>query len=400
MLFRLEIENFHSIRDSQVIDLTVAPNVTDEGNRFAPIFPGSQLRAPKVVAVYGANGSGKTTVLRALQFLLLFAGTSANWTNLIIGRFNDAASATRRIRLAIEFGGEMNLNPEPTDQAVEYGVYRYEVAIQVENGEPKGVELEWLRQKPGGQGKWQRVFERNEEGKVKGSTAFPLTGFQHLVNTLRPHASVIASFGLFQHPTAAAWADMAKRVLMIMGPSSIMPDRQMLDFLDDQPKMLERLNRELSRMDAGVEEMQFQLTPDGKLPYFKHSGLHLVMPWTLESHGTQSFIKMFPVLAHTLEEGGFCLIDEFDSSLHPLLIEEILRWFRDEEKNPMNAQIWFTCHSASLLENLSKEEVVLTEKDRQGRTTAYSLMDVKVRRDDNLYRKYLSGALGGVPRIG
>jgi len=90
-----------------------------------------------------------------------------------------------------------------------------------------------------------------------------------------------------------------------------------------------------------------------------------------------------------------------DATIHPLLLPEILRWFYDyENSNPMNSQLWFTSHAPTLLEGLKKEEVVVCEKDKEGRTRVYSLMDVKIRRDDNLYRKYLDGALGGVPLLG
>lgn len=154
-------------------------------------------------------------------------------------------------------------------------------------------------------------------------------------------------------------------------------------------------------MDVGLEEMRLEKTGNDVRPMFKHSGLNQDLPWVRESHGTQSFIKLFPLLLLGLDLGSVCVVDELDSSIHPAVISEMLSWYYDDKKNPHNGQIWFTCHAASLLENLNKEEVVLTEKDRQGRTTAYSLMDVKdLRRDDNLYRKYLSGVLGGVPRIG
>ena len=60
-----------------------------------------------------------------------------------------------------------------------------------------------------------------------------------------------------------------------------------------------------------------------------------------------------------------------------------------------------TGHSVSLLEDLEKEEIVLCEKDRQGRAEVYSLMDIKsVHRRDNLYKKYLGGVYGAVPHIG
>ena len=47
-----------------------------------------------------------------------------------------------------------------------------------------------------------------------------------------------------------------------------------------------------------------------------------------------------------------------------------------------------------------KEEIVICEKDRRGRSSFFSLMDVKIRRDENHYRKYLSGAYGEVPLLG
>ena len=61
MIYKLEIENFYCIRDRQILDLTVLLTTPDNPERFAPIFRGSDHRAPKVVAVFGANGSGKTS---------------------------------------------------------------------------------------------------------------------------------------------------------------------------------------------------------------------------------------------------------------------------------------------------------------------------------------------------
>lgn len=410
MLYKLEIENFYSIRDQQILDLTIAPNVPDPEGRYAPIFEGSQLRAPKVIAIYGANASGKTTVLRALNFLFGMVRDSSGWsgTGVPCERFNDLESSSRPIRLAVELGGVMNYSPDiwkrvQSGEKVEQGVYRYEISIEVKDGMPLRITSESLRQKPNAEGKWQRVFERDNEGRVKDSKIFSLTGFHHLLNTLRPNTSVLSSFSLFQHPVASLFVDEARKAFFQIGGRNDLEDKQIIDFLVSRPEVLVDLNKELNRIDVGVEEMKFQLTTNGPQPFFRHAGLQVEMPWFLESHGTRSFIKMFPALSLTLKSGGLCVIDELDLSIHPLILPEIISWFYNQKnKNAFNAQLWLSCHSASLLDSLKKEEIVICEKDLHGRTTLYSLMDVKIkaRRDDNHYRKYLGGVYGGVPQIG
>ena len=93
--------------------------------------------------------------------------------------------------------------------------------------------------------------------------------------------------------------------------------------------------------------------------------------------------------------------DEIDSTVHPMLLPEILRWFYDPVINLHQAQLWISGHSASLLEDLQKEEIFFTEKDQQGRTKIFGLKDIEgVRRVDNFYQKYLGGVYGAVPSIG
>lgn len=409
MLYRLEVENFFSIRDPQVLDLTIAPNVPDPDGRFSPIYEGAELRAPKVIALYGANASGKTNILKALEFLICVARDSAQRTlpGFPCERFNDDESRSRLMRVAIEFGGAMNLSAETAarmnaGEKVEQGVYRYEVVLEVVDGAAQRIASETLRQKPNAQGKWQRVFERDINGVVKDSRSFPLAGYQHLLKTLRPNVSVVASFAFFQHPTAMLFAEAARTFIFHLNSVHSTPDQTMIDYLIKQPDVLSTLNRELNRIDVGVEGMSFQSFGGGPpQPMFKHSGLGVEMPWGLESQGTRAFIKMYPAIAAGLHDGGAVVIDELDASIHPLVLPEMLRWFHDRKvRNASNAQLWFSCHNASLLDELTKEEIVICEKDRRGRTTFHSLMDVKVRRDENHYRKYLGGAYGGVPVIG
>ena len=287
-------------------------------------------------------------------------------------------------------------------EEVEFGVYRYEVCLNVAQGNVTTVREEALRQRPQGKGKWQRVFERNERGELSASKSFLMGGFKHLLNTLPPSASVLSSFAVFQHPTAKIFVDRLQSCLTNMPHGQPRDDSALAAFFANSPHLVTALNHDLRRIDVGVEQMQIVDTPTGPVPFFRHEGLQVDMPWGLESHGTQAFIRVFPFLAITLERGGVAIIDELDALLHPVVLPDILTWYYDKhQRNKFDAQLWMSCNSASLLDDLTKEQVVLCDKDRRGRSTVYSLMDVKsVRRDDNLYRKYLSGAYGAIPNIG
>lgn len=409
MLYKLEVENFYSIRDLQVLDLSIDGKVPDPDGRFAPIYDGAGVRAPKVVALYGANASGKTTALRALQFVVTMIRDSVQRPGpgfFGCERFNDEASAERPIRLAIELGGIMDFSPEimrrvEQGEPVENGVYRYELEIEVHEGIARRITAEALRQRPNGQGRWQRVFERDADRRVKDSKSFGLTGFRHLVRTLADNHTVLSSFAKFQHLPSQMFVDLARNAFFQTETVHSVGDDQVIDYLKSEPYMLSRLNEELSRIDVGVEGLRFQESQNGQMLLFKHSGLQVEMPWLLESHGTRSFIKMFPGIVMALDTGGVVAIDEMDAAIHPVVLPELVSWFHDgASRNKLDAQLWLTCHSASLLDDLYKEEIVICEKDRQGRSRVNSLMDVKVRRDDNHYRKYLSGAYGGVPHLG
>lgn len=408
MLYRLEVENFYSVRDRQVLDLQVPKSVVDLSERYAPIFLGSESRAPKVIALLGPNGSGKSTLLKALVFVAWFLRDSFQHSgpSLPCERFNDEESANRPIRLAVELGGIMDLSaesrkPENT-AATDWGVFRYELEIQPKDGVVHMVTHEALRMKRHGRGKWLRVFERGQDRTVAGSKTFPLTGFSQVIDKVREDASVVSTLALFEHEASKVLSEVAARVYRNVFLDRIdLNDQSAIQYLAQHPGIVEALNKELQRIDVGVERMHIVHTATGPAALFKHQGLQVDMPLSLESHGTRSFIRIFPFLLLALQSGGIALIDELDVSIHPLILPEILRWFYDSKRNPFDGQIWMSCHSASLLDDLSKEEVVFCEKDKNGRSRIYSLMDIgSVRRSDNLYKKYLGGVYGAVPQIG
>jgi hypothetical protein len=403
MLYLLEIENFYSIRSKQVVDLRIGDAVSDEPGRFDALFPGSKERAARVVAFFGPNASGKSMVLKALAFIGWFTSNSFQLppnATLPCERFLDAEALKAPMRLAIEFSGPLDLTLDEVDEHTARGTWRYEVRIHETQGRYV-VQSESLKQRAAGRGKWVRVFDRAGDEVLAGK-AYGLAGYGMVIDKVRDNASLISTLAQFDHKPSLRLRNAAQSIVAnILVDRNEVSDPDAIRFYATNSAPMEALNREISRIDLGIKRMHIQQLATGPMAYFDHEGLHQPMPWHLESHGTRTLIKYFPLIHAALLNGGVAVIDEIDVSIHPLVLPEIIRWFHDERRNPKRAQLWMSCHAASLLEDLLKEEIFFCEKDSHGRTSVYGLQDIQdVRRTDNRYRKYLSGVYGAVPQIG
>jgi uncharacterized protein len=211
MLYRLEIQNCYSIREPQVIDLRIGDNVPDAPGRFDPLFPGSKERASRVVAFFGPNASGKSTVLRALAFIGWFVKDSFQLqprAPLPCERFNDAEAQQKAIRLAVEFSGPLEFGEAA--EAAPQGTWRYELVINKEGGRLI-VESESLKQRSEGKGKWTRVFERIG-AKVQAGKVFGLTGYAMVIDKVRDNASLISTLAQFDHKPSLRLREAAKSI--------------------------------------------------------------------------------------------------------------------------------------------------------------------------------------------
>lgn len=119
-----------------------------------------------------------------------------------------------------------------------------------------------------------------------------------------------------------------------------------------------------------------------------------------ESDGTRRLLDLIPAIEMINEIPGTIFIDEIDQSIHPALLKNFLKKLLKNDK--MKGQILFTTHESNLLDlNLFRQdEIWFTEKDSYGATNIYSLSDYKPRYDLDIRKGYLKGRFGALPFLG
>jgi len=126
-----------------------------------------------------------------------------------------------------------------------------------------------------------------------------------------------------------------------------------------------------------------------------------------ESAGTNKLFSYSSHIFYALENGTPLFIDEFDTSLHPLIIDRIIKLFNSSITNPKNAQLVISCHAVYIMTNklLRRDQIWFCEKDQYGATDLYSLVECKledkesVRKDSSYNKNYLQGKYGAIPYI-
>lgn len=405
MIYKLEVENFYSIRERQVIDLTVGRRVPDEPGRLVPIYYGAKDRAPNVVAIYGANASGKSNVLRAITFLTWFVEHSFGFPagqQLPYHKFQTSEMIGKESKFSLSFTGLEDHDDPDTSRTCPYF---YDLTLSPrEVGRGDYVVSENLYYKPYDTIRPIRIFERKGRREIKTGQKLGASNkeISVLESIIRPDASLISTLAQLNNSLAIALVAAARSVeTNILVTRFDQNEFSILQGYANDQELLSALNRDIKRIDLGVDQVQILARNGAPIASFSHAGLDFPLEMWGESQGTQHFFRIYPVLYRILQTGGVAVIDELDSAIHPNVLPEIARWFSDPERNPHGAQLWMSCHAVSLLDDLLKEEVLICEKSSDGASQIYSLGDISgIRRGENFAEKYLGGSYGGIPSIG
>lgn len=412
MLIEFRVKNFRSLRDEQVLSLVASKDKFLQETHTLSTGLSAAPHVLKSAVVYGANAGGKSNLIKALQYMRGVVLESA--TVIQPGQ----TYAVQPFRLDDRSGSQ------PTTFEITFlleGV-RYQYGFSMT---PQRIVSEHLLVykafKP------QRWFERHfdeQTGKDVYDFGPGLKGAKSLwEGATRPNALFLSMAVQLNSDTLRPVFDWIANGLVIFNEQSKPSPqtsiqmlqhsegrRQICDFLsaaDISISDIEVVKRKVPGQTvhfdlvAGKTEVLNEEVEEHHLR-FSHVTEHGKAVFDLldESNGTRSLLFLSGPVLDILTKGLTLVIDELDTSLHTLLVRELVNLFHRPEINTGGAQLIFTTHDTSLLDapNLfRRDQVWFVEKDQDQATSLVALSEFSPRKNEALERGYLMGRYGGVP---
>lgn len=428
MLLYFKVKNYRSIRDEAVLDMEAA----GLHNAAKNLLPFGRKEYLPAVAIYGKNGGGKSNLIRsmwlAVQFICNAQKTQTENEPVPVRPFmlNDHSVNEPT---AFEFAYVQN----GTKYVYGFSATRDHIVSEYLKAWPKGREKNiFLRH---GQ---SFIFPKDNEKKRK-ELIKEAVGKNQLFFAI--------SCTMNYKPCIEAMKWFREKVVFSRDFTDI--NRNLIDYREDET-MLQAIVSAAKKADVGIEDIQFEIDQQtldlqsqnipgqmggmiaalrafsealqqngneaevslnmGKLKSTTyHTGLNCEgkasryeLTLSDESDGTRRLMTLAPAIERTLKEGGTLVVDELEREMHLMLIEYVLGRYQEKRNNPAHAQLIFTTHDTSLLnqEILRRDQIYFVDKKREdGASSLYSLADFNIRNDANIQKAYLLGKFGAVPSI-
>ncbi len=414
MLVEFRIKNFCSLRDEQVLSLVATKDKTLQDSNTQATGISAAPTVLRSVVIYGANASGKSNLIKALQYMR--------------GVVTESATAIAPSQI---FGVQpFRLDSDSANQSSEFEVtflldgvrYQYGFAMTAQRIVGEHL-LVYKAFKP------QKWFTRRfdiDTGKDIYEFGSGLKGPKNLwEGATRPNAlflSMAVQLNSIDLRPVFEW--FSNQLVIFNEQSQLSPQAsiQMLKHAQGRKDICNFLtNADLSLSDIEVEtrtvpgqsvhldllvgktEVRVENIEEHKVR-FHHVTKHGTAVFDLleESNGTRNLLFLAGPVLNILRKGLTLIIDELDTSLHTLLVRELVRLFHLSDINTKGAQLVFTTHDTSLLDApdlFRRDQVWFVEKNQDQASSLINLTEFSPRKNEALERGYLIGRYGGIPFI-
>ena len=397
MLLEFTVGNFLSFKDKKTFSLEAGgisehkENVVKEG----------KYKVLRSAVIYGANSSGKSNFIKALDFMVTTIKDSS--------KLNSADKLKTKPFL---------LNTETENEPSFFEILfieegnRYRYGFELDNNK---IHNEWFYVLNVNSKKEALYFVRNNEGIGISDIFQEANGLENKTRDNGLFLSVVDQFN----------SDVAKLVIKSVSKLYIRSGLEhensihatdILCGYDEDRKIISDF---IEKLDLGFSSFSIDL--DEKKAFKERLKTHhkkydaknnFVSNFEFglneqESSGTNKIFDLVGYMIFVLRSGMVLIVDELDSKLHPILTQEIIKLFNNPETNPKNAQLIFTTHDTNLLgANLfRRDQIWFTEKDDFEATDMYSLLEFKdeygktIRKDRSFEADYIRGRYGAIPYI-
>jgi AAA15 family ATPase/GTPase len=419
MLVEFSVKNYKSIRDEQILSM-VASNYYHENEdtlirEQIPSMANTNFLPSALIL--GANASGKSTLLNALGVLkkiVLESMSRRPGAGVIYAPFAlDDVSSQKETEFAITF----IINNVRHDYELSYkDKLVIEESLSVY---PKGREQIW----------YKRYYDNDKKKTLCETTPRYLKVPNDVIDVLRDDVPFLSMLIMINHEQIRPIAKWFAEELIIIdrNPEVSQEDlrrysEELLEGLQGSDVMRASFMKLIKDSDFGILDGQVVDRPSliagetrqqtasdisapnqKKMVQFTHRGENTDHSFSIdeESAGTRRLFEIAGPIIAALDGGNTLVIDELDSSMHPILVEELINLFQSKQINKKNAQMICAVHTTSMLMQglMRRDEIWFTKKTRDGSTTLYSLSDFKPRKGESVDYGYLFGRYGAIPVV-
>lgn len=400
MILNFIFANHRSFRDTTVFSMEATASQAKGHNIVTVTTSAGTSRIVKEALLYGANASGKTNILRALDALC----TEVRATSGTRGG-DDLGCLYSPFCL----DNESSVSPASMDISFITGGMLYDYHVRYTREE---ILEENLYYYPNGANRAGLYSRNTAYGEGLHGPSYPTTLSQA---SLRPHFGVYKNkliISKFLYDTPHSLIKPAAQYLADIGfannystdmKKTLWKYGQDLLYQGDYKTKLKKL---IQYADLGIND--FELPENHR--YDEVSLVHNAgqesqsnkISIVEESLGTQYLFLLGPKILFSLEKGTPLFVDEIESGLHPILTSFVLKMYQSERINPHHAQIVIVTHDVTLMneDNLRRDQIWFTEKRDDGSSELFSLSDFEGVREDTPFAKwYLANKFGALPDI-
>lgn len=434
MLIDFTLKNFMSYKNeatfSMVASTTVKECESDNGCSNVSIT-GNGKRILRTAAIYGANGSGKSTVITAMNV----------FRTMVLRSFVEEALVKNLSQMYYHFDVDCVEQPISMQMIFICNNLRYRLGFEIFQGK---VQTEWLYVLLKGSTKESYCFKRDGQNikvnsklmsgtrgiavKTRNNALFLSTAAQFNVSVamiikewFRKRFNVLSGLDDTLAYTARAFMHNSLARQQILSMIEIVDncikdvniEENIKEVNPHEPpfSILARLGinmtTDMNQRVEKIEQHELQINAIHKMYANGKEVGDKALNFRFESLGTTKLFALLGPFFDTIQNGGVLIIDEFGTSLHTQLSIELLKLFHSS-MNISGAQLVITTHDTNLLRKdlLRRDQIWFTEKSSEGVSDLYSLVEYKinqansVRNDASFSKDYLAGRYGAIPYFG